>query len=105
MIRSVVAQLEANGHVTRGYIGVEAQALTGPTAKALHVSDNAGALLAGVMPDAFAQRAGLQPGDVIQAVDGRKVSNRRDLAVDIAAINPGTDAHLAVLRPQRGRDS
>ena len=104
MIRSITAQLEANGHVTRGYIGVEAQALTGATAKALHVADNAGALLAGVMPDGPAKQAGLQPGDVIQSVDGQQTSNPRELAVDIAAIKPGEDAHLAVLHDGRSEN-
>ena len=48
MIHTVVAQLEQSGHVTRGYIGVEAQELKGATAKALHLPDNSGALIAGL---------------------------------------------------------
>jgi serine protease Do len=98
MIKTVVAQLEQYGHVTRGYIGVEAQAITGATAKGLNLPDNSGALLAGVQPDSPAQKANLQPGDVIQSVNGQKVSNPRELAVDIAAIHPGDEAHLSVLQ-------
>jgi serine protease Do len=98
MIRTVTAQLEQTGHVTRGYVGVEAQEITGPTAKGLNLADNSGALLAGVQPDSPAAHAGLQPGDVIQQVNGTKISNPRDLAVDVAAIHPGDDAHLKILR-------
>jgi serine protease Do len=104
MIHNVVAQLEQSGHVTRGYIGVEAQELKGATAKALHLSDNSGALIAGLEPDGPALHAGLQPGDVIQAVDGNKVTNPRELAVDVAAIKPGEQAHLTVLHDGQSKD-
>jgi serine protease Do len=100
----VSAQLEASGHVTRGYVGVEAQQITGTTAKALHLSENAGALLAGVKSDSPASKAGLQPGDVIQSVDGKKVGNPRDLAVAVAAIRPGDEAKLQVLRDGQDKD-
>lgn len=98
MIRSVTEQLEAHGHVTRGYIGVEAQELKGATAQALHMKDDSGALLAGVMSDGPAHSAGLQPGDVIQSVNGVAIKDPRELAVDVASLKPGSDAHLSVVR-------
>ncbi len=104
MIHNVVAQLDASGHVTRGYIGVEAQELTGATAKAMSLPENSGALLAGVMPNGPAAQAGLQPGDVIQTVDGKKVTNPRDLALDVANLKPGEDAHLSVLHDGQTKD-
>jgi serine protease Do len=104
MIHTVVAQLEQSGHVTRGYIGVEAQELKGATAKGLHVPDNSGALIAGLESDGPASHAGLQPGDVIQSVDGKKVTNPRELAVDVAAIKPGDEAHLTVLHDGQSKD-
>lgn len=103
-IRTVVAQLVEHGHVTRGYIGVEAQALKGATAQALHLSDNSGALIAGVQPDSPASKAGIEPGDVIQSVNGTKISNPRDLAVNIANIKPGGEAKLQVLRDGQTKD-
>ena len=104
MSRTVTAQLAASGHVTRGYIGVQAQQLKGATARALHVADNGGALLAGVTRDGPARQAGLEPGDVIQAVNGQKVSDPRTLALDIAAIKPGEEARLTVLHDGQTRD-
>ena len=104
MIHGIVDQLEASGHVTRGYIGVEAQELTGATAKAMHVGNDSGALLAGIEPDSPASRAGLKPGDIITQVDGKKVSNPRELAVDVAAIKPSSDAHLTVLENGQSKD-
>ncbi|MBV9784722.1 MAG: trypsin-like peptidase domain-containing protein [Acidisphaera sp.] len=101
-VRTVVAQLEKSGHVTRGYLGVEAQEISPSVATALHLPSRAGnpqgALVATVQPDSPALRAGLQPGDVIQRVNGQAVANPRDLAVDIAGIQPGGQASLAVLR-------
>ncbi len=104
MIHGIVDQLEASGHVTRGYIGVEAQELTGATAKAMHVGNDSGALLAGIEPDSPASHAGLKPGDIITQVDGKKVSNPRELAVDVAAIKPSSDAHLTVLENGQSKD-
>ncbi|MDR3534413.1 MAG: Do family serine endopeptidase, partial [Rhodopila sp.] len=104
MIRTVTAQLEKSGHMTRGYVGVEAQQITASTAQALHLKENAGALLAGVQPDSPAAEAGLQPGDVIQAVNGVKVANPKELALNVAGIQPGDQAHLTVLHDGQARD-
>jgi serine protease Do len=97
MIRTVVAQLEKTGHVTRGFIGVEAQQVSDAMAKAMHLSDNSGALIAGVQPDAPAAGAGLEPGDVITSVNGQAVKNPHDLALNIASVQPGDEAKLQVV--------
>jgi len=101
IVKTVVAQLEKTGHVTRGYLGVEAQRVTPTMAAALNLpekdANGAGALIAQVEANSPAAKAGLKPGDVITAVDGKTVGNPRDLALDIAGIRPGDDAHLDVL--------
>jgi serine protease Do len=98
MIKTVTAQLEKSGHVTRGYIGVEAQEITPTMAKAMSLSDRSGALVAQVQPETPAAAAGLQPGDVIRSVNGTKIDNPRDLAVQVAAVAPGEAAKLDVVR-------
>ncbi len=97
MIRTVSAQLEKDGTVTRGYVGVEAQQITAAMAQAMHLKENDGALLAGVQPDGPAAAAGLQPGDVIQTVNGLKIATPKELALNIANIRPGESAYLGVL--------
>ena len=97
MIRTVVAQLEKSGHVTRGYIGVEAQQISDAMARAMRLTAGSGALIAGVQHDTPAAHAGLQPGDVITAVNGQTVKSPRDLAVDIAGVQPGDEAQLQVV--------
>ena len=102
MVRSVVAQLEQSGHVTRGYLGVEAQPVSAEMATALNLPksnpDKAGALIAAVEPESPAAKAGLKAGDVITSVDGKTVGNPRDLAMDVAGVKPGEQAKLDVLQ-------
>jgi serine protease Do len=102
MVRTVVADLEKDGHVTRGYLGVEAQQISPAMATALHLTshmpNDAGALVAGVQSDSPAAKAGVQPGDVITAVDGKRIANPRDLALDVADIKPGSEAKVDLLR-------
>ncbi|MBN8871714.1 MAG: Do family serine endopeptidase [Rhodospirillales bacterium] len=104
MIRTVASEIETTGHVTRGFVGVEAQSITAATAKALHLSENSGALLAGVQPDSPAAKAGLQPGDVIQSVNGTTIKSPRDLALNVANVKPGDEAKFSVLRDGKPQD-
>ena len=101
-VKSVVAQLEKSGHVTRGYIGVQAQPVNAAMAKALHLpqseQDDRGALVATVEADSPASKAGVQPGDVIESVNGHHIGNARELAISISQIPPGNDAKLQIVR-------
>jgi serine protease Do len=104
MIRTVSEQLVASGHVTRGYVGVGTQTVTGAMAKAMHLPEASGALLASVEPGSPAAKAGLQPGDVIEAVNGQKVASPRDLALTVANVMPGNEATFRILRDGQDRD-
>ncbi len=99
LVKDVVNQLVASGHVTRGYLGVETQQLTAGIAGGLGLQPGAhGALVASVAPDSPAAKAGLKPGDVIQSVGEAKVADPHDLARTVAGIKPGESATLSVLR-------
>jgi serine protease Do len=98
MIKTVVAQLETSGHVTRGYIGVQAQPVSQTLSKAMGLADQSGALVASVQADTPAANAGIQPGDVIRSVNGAKIDTPRDLAVQVAAVKPGDEAKLDIVR-------
>ncbi len=102
VVRNVVAQLEAHGKVTRSYLGVEAQQITPAMARALSLPSQAGApagaLVASVSQDSPAEKAGIKPGDVLTAINGQTVATPRDLAIKVAAVTPGSDAKLSVIR-------
>jgi serine protease Do len=104
MIRTVSAQLQKSGKVVRGYVGVEAQEITPTTAQAMHLKVNGGALLAGIQSDSPAAEAGLEPGDVIQSVNGTKIATPKELALNVANIMPGDEAHLGVLHDGQIKD-
>ncbi len=104
MVRTVVAQLRQSGHVTRGYLGVESQPVTPEMARALQLAPgHGGALVAGIEANSPAAKAGLQPGDVISAVDGHAVESPRDLALDVSGVKPGTETKLSVVRDGNAR--
>jgi serine protease Do len=98
VVKSVVADLEKSGHVTRGYAGLEMQSIDPEMAKALHLTGPQGALVAGVEPDGPSAKAGVEPGDVIREVNGEAVTNPRELAMRVGSVKPGEHVTFAVMR-------
>ncbi len=96
--RTVVAQLEEHGKVTRGWIGVQIQQVTPAIAASLGLPSEDGALIALVTPHSPGAAAGLKQGDVILAFDGHTVKALRDLPRLVAAAAPDSQAHLSVWR-------
>ena len=104
-VRTVVQQIQAHGSVTRGFIGVEVQPVTADIATALNLGNaHDGALIASVNSDGPAAKAGLQAGDVVTAVNGDKVTSPRELALDVAAVKPDSDATLTVVHDGESKD-
>ncbi|MBV9114793.1 MAG: Do family serine endopeptidase [Hyphomicrobiales bacterium] len=97
-VQSVVDQLKETGSVTRGYIGVQIQPVTGDIADGLGLKDAKGALVASLAKDGPASKSGLKSGDVILSVNGQSISDARELSRDIAALKPGDKASLSVWR-------
>jgi serine protease Do len=97
-VRSVVDELKDKGAVTRGYIGVQIQPVTGDIADGLGLKDAKGALVAGITADGPAGKAGLKAGDAILAVNGNEIADARELSRDIASLKPGDKASLKIWR-------
>ena len=104
MAKELVPQLEENGHVTRGWLGVSIQKLTPDLAESMGVADAHGALVAGVTPDSPAAKAGLVAGDVISRWDGKPVSQPEDLSTAVAGTAVGKTVSLEVRRDGKPRD-
>jgi serine protease Do len=96
-VKSVVAQLRDKGSVTRGWIGVQIQALTPDLAESMGLKQTTGALVSEPQPDSPAVKAGIQSGDVITSVDGTAVHDARELARRIGTMAPGTSVKLGLI--------
>jgi serine protease Do len=94
----VIAQLKEHGSVTRGWLGVQIQPVTAGIADSLGLKKAEGAIVDGAQDGSPAAKAGVQPGDVITAVNGTAVKNARDLARSIAVMQPDSTAKLDILR-------
>jgi serine protease Do len=97
-IHDVIAQLEAHGHVSRGWLGVEIQSITPELAASLGMKDPKGAIISNIVPDGPAARAGLRQGDVVLAVNGKAVEDSRDLSRRVAGLTAGSSATFSVNR-------
>ncbi|WP_165873464.1 Do family serine endopeptidase [Parasulfuritortus cantonensis] len=95
---AVAKQIMADGHATHGWLGVSAQDLTIELAQAYGLDSPRGALVNEVRPAGPAEQAGLEPGDVILALDDTAITDSADLPPLIGASQPGTDHVLSVLR-------
>ncbi|MDB5376773.1 MAG: hypothetical protein JWR00_1219 [Rubritepida sp.] len=104
MVRQVVTQIEANGHVERGFLGATTQNLTPALASAMRLSRPEGAIVAAIQPDSPAARGGLRAGDVVTRVGDTAVANPRDLARLIGESRPGSTVQLTVQREGQSRD-
>ena len=101
---NAVNQLKDKGKVTRGRIGVQIQEVTKETAEAFGLKQTAGALVNSVEKGGPAEKAGVEPGDIILKVDGRDVANSSTLPRIITQVKPGTKVTLTVWRKGAQRD-
>jgi serine protease Do len=95
---AILPQLRARGRVARGYIGVMLRDIDGDLQRSLKLPVAHGAVVQDVTIGSPGERAGVQPYDVIVALDDRPVVNDDELIRDISARAPGTAAHLRLIR-------
>jgi serine protease Do len=94
----IVEELVETGEVTRGWLGVSVQPLTGQLAEGLDLPMDDGALIGNVTPGSPADEAGLQRGDVVTGFEGTPVESPRDLAWMTSQSDPGTRVELTLRR-------
>lgn len=102
--KSVMEQIIQNGAVRRGWIGVGVQELTREIAESFKMPNVRGVLITEVFRGTPADRGGIKVGDVLVAVEGRPVSDPSGMLNQIAALAPGSQAVLRIVRDGKEAD-
>jgi len=97
-------QLRVSGRVSRGRIGVQIDQVTKEVADSVGLSKAQGALVRGVESGSPADKAGVEPGDVILRFDGKPIEKSADLPRLVGNTKPGTRSTLTVFRRGANRD-
>jgi serine protease Do len=97
-IHDIVDQLKAHGHVSRGWLGAEIQSVTPEIASSMGLKEGKGAIVATVVPNGPAAKAGFEQGDIVTAIDGKPVADSRDLVRKVAGLVAGVNTTFQVNR-------
>jgi serine protease Do len=98
MAKEVLLQLHDRGKVTRGWLGVAIQKLSPDLVQAFKLENDHGALVADVIPDGPAAKAGIERGDIIVRFQGHKIQDSSELPRMVATLAPGTQADVDIVR-------
>ena len=100
MAINIKDQLMKHGKVTRGYVGVmlNPDELSGPLAKSLGYDGSEGALIADVVENGPADKAGMKSGDIVVELNGKKITDNMHFRNEVARIMPSSKANVTVIR-------
>ena len=101
--KQLLPELETNGSVTRGWLGVSIQQLTPELARSLGLSEARGALVADVTSSGPAEKGGMKRGDVIVSYDGKKIEDSAALPALVAATPVGKTVPVEVVRTGKSK--
>jgi serine protease Do len=98
LARGVMESLIKTGRVSRGFLGIGLQPLSEDLAKQFKIDSTNGALVSEVQAKSPAEKAGIQTGDVVVEVGGKKIEGPRELQLMVAALAPGSKVDVKLLR-------
>ncbi|WP_034297825.1 Do family serine endopeptidase [Herbaspirillum sp. RV1423] len=96
--KNVMEAIINHGQVVRGWIGVEPQDITPELAESFGLTKKTGAIIAGVLKNGPADKAGMRPGDILISIEDKQVADTTDMLNLIAQLTPGQKAKMTVLR-------
>ncbi len=97
-VRMVMDAIITKGQVVRGWIGVEPRDITPELAENLDLGKQDGVIIAAVLKNGPADRAGIRPGDILVSVDGKNITNMKEMFNLIATLPPESKTGVVVLR-------
>jgi serine protease Do len=92
-----------SGKITRGRIGVAIGPVAANAIDEFGLKDRNGAVVMSIVPGSAAAKAGLEPGDVVIAYNGRPIKNRDELVSMVVATKPGTTVPVRIVRDKQER--
>lgn len=98
MVRNLSDQIINFGHVKRGILGVQGGELTAELAEAFGYETNRGAFINQVFPGSAANKAGIQAGDILTSINGKKIQTFSELRAKIATLGAGKEIKLDLIR-------
>ncbi|MCB2167991.1 MAG: DegQ family serine endoprotease [Deltaproteobacteria bacterium] len=104
MAGGIINQLKDSGEVSRGWLGVGIQDLTPELAEYYALKEKEGVLVTQTYEGDPADKAGIKEGDVIVAVDGKRIASSRELSRTVAEAGVGNKMSLTVLRDGREKE-
>jgi serine protease Do len=99
--KEIVPELKSKGKITRGWLGVSIQSVTPDLANTLGLEKSRGALVAEVLKDGPAERAGIKVGDVIVDFDGTEIKDSNELPTIVARTRPDKQVRVKLLRDRK----
>ncbi len=99
--KQVLEQIATNGNVTRGWIGIEAQDLSPELAESFKLTSGQGALIAGVLRNSPADKAGLKAGDILLEIDNKPVFDSASMLNLIAVLKPNQKTNIKIVRAEK----
>ena len=94
----IMQQLIQYGHVIRGYLGIEVQDITPELAESFRLKDSQGVIVAGVLRNGPADKAGLKPGDILKKLNDIEIDSTKRVMNIIAGIRPDSKITLDIVR-------
>lgn len=103
MAKEILPQLKT-GKVIRGWLGIMIQDITPELAESFGITETKGVIVADVVPDSPAEKAGLKRGDIVKSLNGKLVDNAHVLSRSVAALGPDSSATLEVIRDGKSKE-
>jgi len=103
LAQSVMKSLIENGNVVRAQLGIYGRDIDRTLARALGLDSTQGIVVNSILEDSPAERSGLQEGDVVKTINGKKIQNYANFRTNIATSNPGDEVELGIIRDGESR--